>query len=426
MTTSIQSSSTDLLDILRPVFPTIHSFHILDTVVQANAVGYKVQLSYHDDQKLTTTTTTRSLGATHSHGRPAMVFVKHVDAAVYVTTKKDWKDLQRTLLYARNEVRFYRSILPQIMSTFSSAPHCYHASYQLDGWIEEETILVSSATPATTNNSIGGVVILDWISETTHFQDSPLSLQQCKRCLSAVAKMHAASWQNVPLLQQAAKELSKASFHLTTRNPNELAGMEEAWTHFSAAFAPELSRLGLGPVSNLGVRVARLAHYISEQVSPNPEESYATIIHGDYKAMNVFLPKEDNGTTLIVDYASTGVGLGMSDVAMHIHHAVRPEHLANGGEDELVQYYLDALRETGTIYPDEVALRHYRFGVVDYFRFFLGRFWKTATHESMRKMKDSKNTNLINRDVDAAIAFIVRAKHYLEAIEKEYEDRHHS
>jgi hypothetical protein len=36
---------------------------------------------------------------------------------------------------------------------------------------------------------------------------------------------------------------------------------------------------------------------------------------------------------LLVNYASTGVGLGMSDVAMHLHHAVLPEDLANGGEE---------------------------------------------------------------------------------------------
>jgi hypothetical protein len=50
--------------------------------------------------------------------------------------------------------------------------------------------------------------------------------------------------------------------------------------------------------------------------------------------MNVFLPHDVvNGKTLLVDYASTGVGLGMSDVAMHLHHAVLPEDLANGGEE---------------------------------------------------------------------------------------------
>ena len=68
--------------------------------------------------------------------------------------------------------------------------------------------------------------------------------------------------------------------------------------------------------------------------------------------MNVFLPRTNNNNSnngrgdesvllcaKIVDYASTGIGLGMCDVSMHIHHAVLPEHLEDGGEEELVRHY---------------------------------------------------------------------------------------
>ena len=54
--------------------------------------------------------------------------------------------------------------------------------------------------------------------------------------------------------------------------------------------------------------------------------------------MNCFLLDTSDGErgVKLVDCASTRAGLGMSDVAMHIHHAVKlAADLANGGEQEL-------------------------------------------------------------------------------------------
>ena len=49
----------------------------------------------------------------------------------------------------------------------------------------------------------------------------------------------------------------------------------------------------------------------------------------------------ENGGVILVDCASTRVGLGMSDVATHIHHLVQPAAgLANGGEQELIDILL--------------------------------------------------------------------------------------
>jgi hypothetical protein len=58
-----------------------------------------------------------------------------------------------------------------------------------------------------------------------------------------------------------------------------------------------------------------------------------TLLHGDYKEHECILPHDVvNGKTLLVDYASTGVGLGMSDVATYSSCRL-PEDLANGGEE---------------------------------------------------------------------------------------------
>lgn len=143
------------------------------------------------------------------------------------------------------------------------------------------------------------------------------------------------------------------------------------------------------------------------------------------KAMNVFLSRAGDAPAKMVDYASTGLGLGMSDVAMHVHHAVLPEDLDNGGEEELVRHYWTVMTDSlddgdddkSKAYPWEVAQRHYRLAVVDYARFFLGRFWKSATKESMGKKVDSKNTSLLNRNIPAAMAFVRRVDEYLAEVE---------
>jgi len=132
------------------------------------------------------------------------------------------------------------------------------------------------------------------------------------------------------------------------RNPKELAGMEAAWDHFVTAFqepleqAGLLDRIGL----DLGKRIKVCAQCTSNRVSPDPTDAYCTFVHGDYKAMNVFLLRDDikdnssnNAQAVLVDYASTGIGLGMGDVAMHIHRAVCPQDLANGGEEPLVNFF---------------------------------------------------------------------------------------
>jgi hypothetical protein len=93
-------------------------------------------------------------------------------------------------------------------------------------------------------------------------------------------------------------------------------------------------------------------------------------------------------------------------VATHIHHAVKPAaDLANGGEQELIDHYLDTpISSLGgdTQYLRKVVTRPYRLVMADYFQFFFRRVWNSDTE----KKKTSKNTALSNRDVVAAIAFL--------------------
>lgn len=427
-------SESALLPTLRKAFPNIKSYEIEHTISQANAEGQRLTILLHEEN--------------HDD---IEVFLKQVLAADYVNTKKDWADLRRTLLYIRTEIRFYQETMPLLAAKgFHATPHVYHSHHNLQAWLPENEISTAPASEVpptvytetleqqqnlehdfddTQKREIGhGVIVMENIPESRYVQESPVTIDQAKLCLRAIAQFHAAAWEDVELLKHAAERLSRASFHLDMRNPKELAGMEKAWEHFATAFQEPLRTAGLTTSStqHLGQRLKDCSAHISQQISPGPTEPYCTLSHGDYKTMNVFLPRDESekeSSALLVDFASTGIGLGMGDVAMLIHHGVRPNDLDYGGEEALVDFYLDELNDRlkkgDKSYDKDIAIRHYKYCVVDYGRFVLGRFWKLATPDAFAKKKKSKNTTFINRDIDAAVAFVGRMDRYLSEIEKE-------
>ena len=443
-----------------------------EAVVQANAEGARYVLTWEKDS-----------GGDEAGGRKETeeVFVKRVDAAKY--GHKKWADLRRTLVYARTECRFYAEILPLLRSRFGTipggydagsrtgsgadeceaaadlvaalAPRCHLAECDLSGLIgdgESATDTsagreVGDASPDPTPGRGGSLVLASLGGASSgYYQGSPLTRDEAALCLEAVARLHAAAWEDATVLSAASRRLSDRGgcWHLRIRNPKELAGAANAWEGFRERFRrfdPDL--FDMPGVRDLGRRVATSAERVSDELSPLPDGPYATLIHGDYKAMNVFLPRrrssspdEEEGRrrgAVMIDYASTGVGLGMSDVAMLLTNALRSEDLENGGEQGLLDGYLDALHRARECiamaaaasrgdagdpvevrpYPREQALRHYRLATIDYFRFILGRFYVTATPETFEKHRDSKNRTLVNRDVRAMLAFVRRVENYL-------------
>lgn len=403
-TFSVEESK--LLTLLQPIYPSLQKVTLLSNpIIQASAVGYKCELEGVDDL-------------------PQKVFVKHVDAAKYASTKKDWHDLRRALMYTRTEVRFYNT-----MQHLECMPVVEYAKYNLDGLMKDEEHVTDDEGTRTNMPSVeecegkGGLLVLDLIDDKDYYQASPLTLDQCKQCLAACADLHKAAWQDVSLLEKASKELSSPSFALKLRNPKELANIEESWNKFRSNFESEFKQAGIWEsTATLATRLKEYAAYISQQLSPAPTDPYCTLVHGDYKAMNSFIPRDPSKhEAILVDFASVGIGNGMADVAMHISHAVLPDDLAaiqpsgKTGEMELLEHYLDALDVKD--YPREVALLHYKLAFCDYMRFFVARFYASATPESMAAKRNNPNINNINRYPEAAMAFIKRGEEYLREIE---------
>ncbi len=420
-------SNVDLLPNLQRVDERISSYTTTHHIVQGSAEGFIVEAKTSADHET-------------KH-----FFVKYVDIPKY--SQKAWADLRRTIHYARTEIRFYNEILPMLRESLDEdwviAPNVYLAEYDLEPLMKENESTAdksskdNGADPKYDENDTSvldgkyGVIIMDNIKEVNGgFQQAPMRENIAIPSVEGLAKFHAAAFQKEDILKKVAERLCEfgGSYHLKNRNPNELKNLVDTWKDFMTNIGPAAPPgfFDQPSIQALGQRLFDAAEFVAEELSPSPNCPCATIVHGDYKAMNVFFyttGEDDNNTSaILIDFASTGVGLGMSDLAMHVANVALPEDLDNGIEDVMVDRYFAALEKAlpeNVEYDKKAALRHYRFATVDFCRYIIGRQWKGATLEVFEKRNEDNNFAMINRTPEAAIKFIERTAKYLESIEKE-------
>ena len=356
------------------------------------------------------------------------VFLKKVTASL--VQNKAWNDRRRVLLYIRNELRLYGEFAATLRTRGVSMPLVSHMiGTNLDGIdrYDEEP-------PSELLANCGALLFMEPLADPARYvQTSPLSPAQASRLLAAAARLHAAAWEEETILTRAAERLQRhgGSFALSARNPKELRDLPASWDRFVAAFTPDAPPgfFARPEVAALGSRLQALAPWISSQLSPAPTDRFATLVHGDLKAMNVFLPASStDDDAILIDFASTGVGVGVADVAMHLVHALLPSDLDNGGDEALVDGYLASLAQARGAtavadkpYPRELALRHFRLATCDYGRFVMGRFWGGATPERFAAAAASPNVVLANRNLPSALRFVERIHAYLAEFEAEHE-----
>jgi len=280
MPTTINANAP-LLSILQQAYPTICSYKTHGNIVQANAEGFRIEVEHRSSKEEKngtvgnrdddTTSPPQPLDQTNDENRPQHLFVKRVQASSY--PHKPWSDLRRTLLYARTEARFYTEFLPLLQSPTPPstedngseriiAPRCHFAAYNLDGLVGEDeptdAPIVAAGTvidgqdpsydPSSTTvlDGRGGVLVLDALrcgpsggsdgGGYDYVQASPVTLGQAEECLMAVARLHAAAFEDGELLGRAGERLCRhgGAYNLMNRNPGELIGMEGSWETFMA------------------------------------------------------------------------------------------------------------------------------------------------------------------------------------------------
>jgi hypothetical protein len=295
--------------------------------IQPPVISYSLPSNYVKDQIYTMIVAIRKDG--NAKVWTDELFLKRIIASSHDT--KSWTDLRRKLIYLRTEVRFYNEIVPFLSARVRKhhLPTVVDASYDLHNLIPEDSPTTFANQPSPLPSveqdnktrqqqqqrdqllkNKGGHILLQSlspsktnISNVTYYQDSPITTEQSSMCLTALAELHASAWEAGPLLQQISDRLSIAggSYSLQFRNPNELLNIVASWESFrmqflAAAAAAEEEGGGLighnstsilkkESVARLGQRLLDMAEYISRELTPSVNDEFATLVHGDYKAM---------------------------------------------------------------------------------------------------------------------------------------------
>ena len=194
----------------------------------------------------------------------------------------------------------------------------------------------------------------------------------------------------------------------------------------------------------LGERMVALCPWVAQQIHGDAATRFKTLVHGDFKAMNVFVPRDltaddtptqagTAGTAIPIDFQWSGQGLGMLDVAMHLYHSVEVAAMVGGGEDQLLRHYhthvvrqlqaaTHATPQTATAaqqYTFQVAHRHYELCIVDYARIVLSYFYKNASPEAFAGRANRENCSMVYRTAEAALRFVERVEQCVQRFEQE-------
>lgn len=142
----------------------------------------------------------------------------------------------------------------------------------------------------------------------------------------------------------------------------------------------------------LGRRIEMAGTSISKLLAKQSAGSqYGTLIHGDYKAANLFFSNQADGTNgadavAAVDFQFCGGGMGVEDVAYLLYPDARGNHFDY--EEELLELYHEELilqlitHQKGgpSTMPFQVFLRYYDLVRLDMTRYWLSKNrWAAST-----------------------------------------------
>merc|ERR1712232_262342 len=100
------------------------------------------------------------------------------------------------------------------------------------------------------------------------------------------------------------------------------ANWEQYISSFSSSNEMAAKLLSKPEIRQLASRMESLVEWVDAQLVATPTSPFATLVHGDFKAMNLFLPKDCGGPlaadetgrageALLIDFQWTGIGFGM-------------------------------------------------------------------------------------------------------------------
>jgi hypothetical protein len=175
------------------------------------------------------------------------------------------------------------------------------------------------------------------------------TVEQCERAVDEIARFHASWWQSPRLEQLDWMPLVNAPVHQSAE-----PAYQQAWGPFTEMFGSLMTP----HIREVGERMQTRVVALLDLVEPAPR----TIIHGDFRADNVFFggPKGFS----VIDWQISSKGRGVFDVAYFLASSCDPA-LRKQHEMRLLRRWHDVVsRADATDYTFERALLDYRICVL--------------------------------------------------------------
>ena len=183
--------------------------------------------------------------------------------------------------------------------------------------------------------------------------------EECRAALTVLAKMHAFFWRGSTFWEDedAARELEEGVWESASyvqpklQTLNQCKNVAEGWATSRLKCRKELESEDFW--DDLGARLesvaeesGRLAHPFAADGTSEAYRKYRTFTHGDPKQANLFFRATGSGPEVgLIDFQWAGFGLAATDVAHFLSAAVHADRLEGDGEEELLRFYHDELRE---------------------------------------------------------------------------------
>jgi hypothetical protein len=196
------------------------------------------------------------------------------------------------------------------------APRCYFAGY--DSSSGNLALLLEDMAPAKVGDQVAGATLAD-----------------AELCVTEMAKFHARWWNDSWLLDQPwlrpARTLSERLPQLYQQ------GLEPLRTNMQGRY-PRVLRL----VERMGPLVPLLASMVREEFPPKP----FTLVHGDFRLDNLFLPSPEDSRLVVIDWQGAAVGSPGNELAYWLILSV-PVDVRRAHEEALLKRYHSVLVENG-------------------------------------------------------------------------------
>ncbi|PRP85203.1 hormonally up-regulated neu tumor-associated kinase-like [Planoprotostelium fungivorum] len=287
------------------------------------------------------------------------------------------------------ESRFYRHMSPIMRGV--RLPHVYFSF--------EDTF----------NNQF--CTVMEDISSHYDGQPDGFDLRSSERIIVDLAIFHSQHWSR-PTPPDGTKFWNIGGYWTGTKTEANKEEFMEAWCKAVVNFRKELNITE--ELETLGERLNERLSSLSKQFDRMEPK---TLVHGDYKISNLFVPPE--GGVYAIDWQWFGMGPGALDVSYFIATSLSPSLLHR--DEHFLFLYFETLRENVELkdFTMEQLRRQYRLCWLDFFVYTVVAKWSRMTPDDVETYRRGKKDGLHLRSYAHMIKMLHDANRFLKELDKE-------